>query len=159
MHSSSAGILKILSALSTGAVKYAVVYSTVKSLLEADQAARSIKSYVRCCVSSYSMPFTKDGIRKLCLSGINFVGCGYVYDSIEAGQSLVNSSGVCMKRASEDVCSVRWGGDKAYEGPILTEKDFSDVAYVIKASRLVSIHKDTNSDLLMQLGEALVVPR
>lgn len=89
LYKNTEGMLKMSSLLSRVFLKYAIVCGTLGSVLDADQVMRSIDTYVRCFVSSFSVSYVLDDVRALAMRGANMVSCRYFYVAIGISECVV----------------------------------------------------------------------
>lgn len=101
------GMLKVLSLLSTGFLKYVVVCSTSRAMLDADQVMRSLNTYVRCCVPSFSVSCVSSDLKDMVVRCVSVIGCGYFYDATDPRGYLVNASGILMRKINNDIYEVK----------------------------------------------------
>lgn len=150
-------IVSIISLVSKGSLKYAIICDTLDNLLRQDQAIRSLKGCIRYCVSSFSISYVPKQLSVLALNGIDVIGCGYMYDSINPLGVLVDDCGVKMAKVDANTAKVVWGSDKEYREPSITTADFSNVFYVRLASEIVSISADTDCSLLNNISSKVCI--
>jgi hypothetical protein len=149
LYETTDNILKVLSSLSNGSLKYAIVNSTLEDLVSQDQCLKVLKSCVRYCIASFSISYTLTTLSTLALSGIDIIGCGYMYDSANSDGTLIDEYGVKMKITdNNNIATVVWGSDKEYQEPAITTTSFKDVFNIQLATNLVPVFKDSTRSLL-----------
>lgn len=151
------GLLKAVSMLSKGTVRFIVVRATLSEVLRDGQVLDSLRTCVRCCVATFSISYVAEELKKLSLAGISVVGCGYLYDSANRDGYIVNSAGVVMRKISDGIAEVKWGGDTKYHEPVVTTGDFDDVMYVRPATDLVPAQSDDQYTLMQEVCRSMRV--
>jgi hypothetical protein len=119
-------LIPVMTRLIHGSMKYIILNCKLEDILDDVVVCSNITNLVGCCVSSFSAQFVVDLVpllRERC--GIPFIGSCYMYDNLEIGESIIDSSGISMTRTSDKEAMVRWGKDKIYTEPALTLEDIS----------------------------------
>ena len=150
-------ITKAIGLVANRNLKYAVVCSTMGSVLNQQYCIRTLKSSVRYCIASFSISHTVSDLRKLALNGIDVIGCGYMYDDIDQKGVLIDESGVCMQVIDNSRAAVRWGGDKVYEEQAIKLQDFKDVFNIRLAKSLVPVFSSDSSSLLNTISSKVYI--
>lgn len=153
----SSQLSHIIKLVSKGSLAYAVVCDTLEGLLSREDAIRQLKNCVRYCIASYSISHTREALIKLALSGLNIIGCGYLYDDTGINEYLINVSGVVMKSLGNGSAAVQWGSDRKYYESRIVSSDFSNVFFILDATNLVSIPSGDTCQLLQAVSCALKV--
>lgn len=106
-----------------GILKYHIINTTLQEFLDDETIRDNIEGLIGCCVSSFSAQFVIECMPILYKIKIPFIGSCYMYDGIDIGSSIIDSSGLSMTRVSSDKAMVTWGKDKEYEEPALESID------------------------------------
>lgn len=78
-------------------------------------ASRIILSEIRCCVACFSAHFVVEELNILASRDRLIVGCCYLYDDVQVGDSIIDVDGISMKRVEENKAAIKWGIDSIYE--------------------------------------------
>lgn len=116
-----------------------VCNSTLEDVMNDDDLINELFPSVRAIVGTFSFHFVVEPLLQLILAThIPVYGCGYVYDNIQADETLIDACGVRMKRINAEDCEVRWGGDKVYVEPHVTSNDYGTFSTVSEPSDVCS---------------------
>lgn len=145
-------------------VKYVVLCATLREILDQKDCIRTLKSCIRCCIASLSISYIVPELQELAIEGLNVIGFGYMYDSVNDRGELLNQYGVIMKytsyqssqRHSSDAM-VQWGTDKAYIEPAIVLKDFKELFYCKLAKNTIPVITDTNISLLNNVSNIVYI--
>ena len=69
--------------------------------------------------------------------GFPCIGCGYLYDGVAPGSSIVDELSVKMLRTSDLLAEVTWGSDSTYTEAAIERADFAGM-HVTSASEVVA---------------------
>lgn len=144
-------------------IKYAVLCATLEDILSQKECIRTLKTCVRCCIASLSISYIVPELQKLAIEGLNVIGFGYMYDSVNDKGELVNEHGVTMKYTSYQPNSistdavVQWGTDKAYIEPVITLQDFKEVFYYKLARNIIPTIADSKMTLLNTVADKVYI--
>lgn len=144
-------------------IKYAIVCATLKDILNQKECIRTLKTCVRCCIASLSISYIVSELQELAIEGLNVIGFGYMYDSVNRKGELINEHGVTMKYTSyqlgkhSDDAVVQWGTDKAYIEPAITLADFKEVFEYKLARNIMPIMSDTKVSLLNTISTKVYI--
>lgn len=141
-------ITRVVGLVSNRTLKYAVICSTIGNILKEQHCIRTLKACLRYSIASFSISHTVYDLQQLALGGIDIIGCGYMYDSVDKMGKLVNESGVVMQLIDTNTASVKWGGDKAYQERAIRLGDFNNVFHIRLATSLVPVFNSSESSLL-----------
>ena len=141
-------LTKAVGLLSNKALKHAVICAKLGDILKQDHSIRTLKSAVRYCTASFSISYIVSDLRELALSGIDVIGCGYMYDNTDNSGILVDEAGVKMKAIKNTIASVKWGGDRVYYERAIKLDDFKDVFHTRLAKSLVPVFTGDEFSLL-----------
>jgi hypothetical protein len=62
---------------------------------------------IGCCVSCFSSQYIAETVPELHNLSIRFIGCCYVYDSIEIGGYIINESSISMMRITRETAKMK----------------------------------------------------
>jgi hypothetical protein len=128
-----------------GTLKYHILNITLQEFLADETVRDNISDLIGCCISSFSAQYVIDCMPILYSIKIPFIGSCYMYDGIEVGGSIINSSGLSMTRISQDKAVVVWGKDKEYYEPALESSDLPTNTSVLDSTTSVEYSsRDTN---------------
>lgn len=158
LYETTSSILKVLSMLSSGSLKYAIVNSTLEAVLNEDQCIKVLKSCIRYCIASFSISYISRTLNFLGLQGVDVIGCGYMYDDADDSGVLINEYGVVMKRnVSSNTATVVWGTDTQYEEPSIVKHNFKDVFHTQLATNLVPVLDTANTSLVNTISTKVYI--
>ncbi len=91
------------------------------------------------------------------LTGVDIIGCGYMYDTVDSSGVLINEAGVKMKIIENNIASVKWGGDKIYYERAIKLADFKDLFHIRLARLLVPVFSGEEFSLLNNISSKVYV--
>lgn len=138
----------VVASLTTGSLRYGVIKATLAEILAQEHCIKILRGSTRYCIASFSISYIKKDIRRLAISGLDIIGCGYFYDDTNDEGFLINESGVVMKREMNNESSVKWGSDKVYKEQAICKSDFEDVFHIRSATELIPVFTSDNRGLL-----------
>lgn len=147
----------VVASLTTGNLRYGVIQATLSDILKQEHCIKILRGSTRYCIASFSISYIKDDIRRLALSGLDIIGCGYLYDNSDSKGYLVNEYNVVMRREMNNESSVKWGSDKVYKEQTVYRHDFEDVFHVRNATDLIPVFKNENTGLLNTISSNVYV--
>lgn len=150
-------ITRVVGLVSNRTLKYAVICSKIGDILNEQHCIRTLKACVRYSIASFSISHTVHDLQQLALGGIDIIGCGYMYDTVDNTGKLVNESGVTMQLMDKNTASVKWGGDKVYKERVIRLQDFSTVFHTRLATSLVPVFNDSQSSLLNTISSKVYI--
>lgn len=72
-------------------------------------------------------------------------GCGYVYDGVPVGGSLIDCCGVKMLRRPALECTVEWGRDRVYEELFTTSMDYKSFSNIVCGTEVLEDYARSQS--------------
>ena len=147
----------VIASLSTGNLRYAVICATFSDILKQENCIKILRGCIRYCIASFSISYIRNDLVRLAMSGIDIIGCGYMYDDIDNEGYLVNEYGVIMKQTANNRASVRWGSDKVFEECAIHKSDFKDIFHIRNATELVPVFRSDNTGLLNTVSSKVYV--
>lgn len=129
------GILGHIKHLKSGSETYVIANCQLDDILEDEDVARLLSQELRAATAVFSAQYVIAGLYDLAnVWSVPLIGCMYTYDGVSVGDTLVDALGVEMRRASDSVCTVKWGGDRVYEEPYTTSNEYKAFSSVFSAS-------------------------
>jgi hypothetical protein len=116
-------VIGVIPQLKRGTRKYHILNCKLDALLSDKAVVSNIKSILKCAISCFSAHYIAAKIDDITALGVPFIGCYYSYHNVEVGQSIIDTSGISMKRVSHDRAIVKWGRDKQYDEPVVLEEE------------------------------------
>jgi len=155
-------ITRAVGLASNKTLKYAIVCATIGDILKQQYSIRTLKSSVRCCIASFSISHVASELQTLALSGIDIIGCGYMYDGVKQSGILINESGVLMKLTNpndpkSNEAIVVWGNDRTYTERAIVLDDFKEVFHTRLASSLVPVAAGNEFSLLNAISDKIYI--
>lgn len=147
----------VIASLSTGNLHYAVICATLSEILKQENCIKILRGCTRYCIASFSISYIKDDIIRLAMSGLDIVGCGYLYDDTDSRGYLINESGVVMKRETNTEASVKWGSDKVFNEYAICKHDFKGIFHIRNATELIPVFKSENTGLLSTISSNVYI--
>lgn len=138
----------VIASLSTGNLRYAVLCATLSEILKQENCIKILRGCTRYCIASFSISYIKDDLLRLAMSGLDIVGCGYLYDNVDTNGYLINEYGVTMKQESNTEASVKWGSDRVFDEYAIRKSDFKDIFHIRSATELIPVFRSDNTGLL-----------
>jgi len=157
MYDGAEHITKAIGLLSNKALKYAVICAKVGDILRQQYAIRTLKNAVRYCTASFSISYIVPDLQQLALNGINVIGCGYMYDSVDTSGILIDEAGVRMQLEGNKKANVKWGSDKTYTENAIVLDDFKGIFHCRYAKTLVPIFASDEFSLLNNIGNKVYI--
>ena len=148
---------KAIGLLSNKGLKYAVICAKIGDILKQEYSIRTLKGTVRYCIASFSISHTVSDLRDLALTGLDIIGCGYMYDMVDESGILIDEAGVKMKVIQNTVASVKWGGDKVYYERAIKLTDFKDLFHTRLAESLVPVFTGEEFSLLNTISSKVYI--
>lgn len=151
-------ILGRLRMLKMRTLQHCVICCSLEDILADEDLCRTLMPELRVSTAFFSAHFVTEPLYELASYWeVPLVGCAYVYDDVSVGEHLVNDMDVKMKRVSEDMCTVKWGGDEVYEEPFITTSDFTPFSNVTPAIRVLPPPDDGSDDGAANICGKIVV--
>ena len=147
----------VVASLTTGNLRYGVIQATLADILKQEHCIKILRGSTRYCITSFSISYIKNDVRRLALSGLDIIGCGYFYDNMNYEGYLINECNVIMKQETKNESSVKWGSDKVYKEPIVYKRDFEDIFHVRNATELIPVFKSENVGLLNTISSNVYI--
>lgn len=135
--SSSRSFIPFISQLKRGSVKYHIINATLEELTRDKATMVNLSSIVGCVVGSFSTHYIINELAVLASWKMKFIGSYYSYKDIKIGESIIDSSGLRMKRESLTLASVKWGSDEIYHEPIFEEDELPHDTVRVRATSIV----------------------
>jgi hypothetical protein len=148
---------KAVGLLSNKGLKYAVICSKLGDILRQEYSTRTLRGAVRYCIASFSISHTLSDLRDLALTGIDIIGCGYMYDTVSESGILVDEAGVKMRVIQNTVASIKWGGDRIYYERAIKLADFKDLFHTRLAQSLVPVFTGEEFSLLNNISSKVYI--
>lgn len=124
--------------LKSGVNTYLVANMTLESIVSDEEVMSFICDEIAFVCATFSAHFVVPQLYDLCKYwNVPMVGCVYPYENVVVGGFLVNSLDVTMERSSENLCSVKWGGDEKYIEPFTTTQHYSSFCSIARAVDMV----------------------
>lgn len=131
-------VMSAMRPLKSGSQTYVIANMGLSELSSDEELMKFIKDEIAFVSCTFSAHFVVAELYDICSYWqIPMVGCMYTYDDVEAGEALVDTLGVSMKRVSDNSCKVKWGGDVEYTEPYTTTQEYHPFCTVTRAIDIV----------------------
>ncbi len=136
-------IVPVIKQLKTRSKKWIIVNCTFSELWSAPSVLKKLAPELKCIQAVFSLQFIVEDLYDLFESHkLPIYGCCYTYDEKNECGTLLDACGVTMKVTGTNVATVKWGGDKTYEEPAVSVKDFYGLGTVVRGSDVVEMPEE-----------------
>ena len=156
-NSDPRSLLRVISSLRSGRLKYFILNCRVQSLMEELTVMTNLLPQLRCAVACFSLQYVANDIQPILKAGVSVFGCAYLYDGIPVGGSIVDLYGLSMTRTDRTEALVKWGSDKAYVEPALECAYLPPTMHVMHATDAVPAPTSDTNGTLKPLFDALYI--
>lgn len=147
----------VIASLSTGNLRYAVICATLSDILKQENCIKILRGCTRYCIASFSISYIKNDLLRLAMSGLDIIGCGYLYDNVDNEGYLINKYGVVMRQEMNNRASVKWGSDNTFNEYAVCQSDFKDIFHIRNAAELIPVFKSDNTGLLSTVSSNVYI--
>ena len=138
IHTNPNDIVSMIKSLKTRSTKSVIMNCSISDILDNGRASEILFGETKSITCTFSMQFIVADLHYISSKyHVPIYGCGYVYDSMNNDNVLINDCGVLMKRENDSEASVKWGGDKKYIEPITIRRDYSGIGRIVLGSEII----------------------
>lgn len=148
---------RVLSQLKTGRMKYCILNCKVEDILEDSTVFNMVFPELKCIIACFSVQFITNSLSRLISKGIPLIGACYVYDGVDTGGSIINTSGISMTRVDDERAVVTWGKDNPYFEPAIETIDFPSNFMIMDSSRFVEFPSRKGMEDIKTISSALKI--
>jgi hypothetical protein len=156
-HKDPRSVIGVVPQLTKGTRRYHVLNCRLETIMGDSATMLGLKGAVKCAISCFSAHYVSHIVDYLVSKDIPFIGCYYSYEGIAPGESIIETSGIQMKRISHFKAEVKWGNDEPYEEPVvLPEEEPMEVTF-IGALDVVPIDTSLNEKIMQKVCSAVKI--